>query len=104
MGQDHLRFAMARDSKNRVYINDIYDPNVGIDSYGTPKKKTYFGMLVYKPEDYTDQTFFVPNKYKVNLNADYTDISEYIGLQEPIKAYKQSLIKRGLILPPVANQ
>jgi len=88
---DTLYWEMATDDKGRTYIDNIYDPTVGIDSYGTPNKKTNMGMLIYKPEDYNEQVAFVPKKYTENLE-DYVDISRLIGLLEPIKMYKDRRI------------
>ena len=89
---DILCWEMATDNEGRTYIDNIYDPTVGIDSYGTPKKKTNMGMLIYKPEDYEEQTFFVPEKYtQKRKDSDYIDISLLIELLEPVKMYKEGL-------------
>ena len=66
---DILCWEMATDNKGRTYIDNIYDPTVGIDSYGTPKKKTNMGMLIYKPEDYYGQAYAVPEKYTKKFPA-----------------------------------
>ena len=104
---DCLRWAMAKDQKGRVYVDNIYDPRVGIDSYGTPKKKVNMGMLIYKPEDYVSQVWSIPEKYIKSLDGesledkwylhsgDYVDISEFLGLMKPVQMYKEALKKRG---------
>lgn len=86
---DSLCWEMASDTKGRVYVDNIYDSMVGIDSYGTPKKKCNMGMLIYKPEDYYDQTFSIPEKYIQHVDDCYVDISRLIELAEPVKSYKQ---------------
>lgn len=90
---DHLRWAMARDKKGRVFINNIYDPREKIDDYGTPHRKANFGLLVYKTEDYQSQTTFIKDKYKKE-SGDYSDISLLMETQYPIKKYKEALEKR----------
>lgn len=91
---DHLRWAMARDKKGRVFINNIYDPTVGIDDYGTPQQKANFGLLVYKTEDYPVQTMFIKSKYVRDPPGDYYDISLLMERQYPIRKYKQALENR----------
>ena len=92
---DILCWEMATDAKGRVYVDNIYDPTVGIDSYGTPKKKANMGMLIYKPEDYLSQLFSVSKKYIQDLgDGDYADISRLLELSPPVRLYKQSLLKR----------
>lgn len=90
---DHLRWAMARDKKGRVFINNIYDPREKIDDYGTPHRKANFGLLVYKTEDYQSQTTFIKDKYQKE-SGDYSDISLLMETQYPIKKYKEVLEKR----------
>ena len=90
---DTLCWEMATDNKGRTYVDNIYDPTVGIDNYGTPKKKTNMGMLIYKPEDYDTQVAFVPKKYTKELD-DYVDISRLIELSKPVRMYKESLTSR----------
>jgi hypothetical protein len=92
---DVLCWEMATDEHGRIYIDNIYDPRVGTDSYGTPAKKSNFGMLIYKPEDYSEQTPFVPSKYKGDPSEDrdfndYVDISELLGLSLPVRMFRQS--------------
>jgi len=96
---DTLCWEMATDEMGRIYIDNIYDPSVGIDSYGTPTKKSNFGMLIYKPEDYSEQLPFVPSKYKKELGeyrefSDYVDISQLLELSLPVKMYRQGLANR----------
>jgi hypothetical protein len=91
---DHLRWAMARDSHGRVYINNIYSPDVGIDSYGTPKLKTNFGLLVYKPTDYDTQIKYIKEQFLTRVDSDYVDISKFISQQYPIKKYQEVLEQR----------
>lgn len=89
---DVLCWEMAQDKFGRIYVDNIYDPNVGIDSYGTPKKKTNFGMLIYKPEDYPSQVTFVPNKYKKSIqNSRYIDISALTELSLPVRMYQKTI-------------
>jgi len=94
---DIMRWAMAEDKKGRVYIDNIYDPTVGIDDYGTPKKKLNMGMLVYKPEDYNNQIEHIPKQYVKPVidnngknNDTYSDINDYISQQYPIQKYIKS--------------
>ncbi len=97
---DVLIFAMAYDSSGRVYIDNIYDPRVGMNDYGIPQKITQMGHLVYKPEDYDDQVRFgIPKKYlnKKPSSGGYTDVSALWENLEPIKKYKEELKKRGEI-------
>lgn len=90
---DVLCWEMAQDESGRIYVDNIYDPNVGLDSYGTPKKKTNFGILIYKPEDYSSQVTFIPEKYKKSIpNSRYIDISGLTELSLPVRMYKQAII------------
>lgn len=89
---DVLNWEMATDENGRTYIDNIYDPTVGIDSYGTPRKKTNMGILVYKTEDYEEQVVFVPKRYKKFLIG-YTDISSLIEMSKPVIKYKERLQK-----------
>ena len=93
---DDLIFAMAYDEKGRVYIDNIYDPRVGMNDYGIPNQICQMGHLIYKPEDYQEQTFGIPEKYKKpGSNINYTDISAFWENIPMIKNFKQELIKRG---------
>lgn len=87
---DVLCWEMATDDKGRVYVDNIYDPSVGIDSYGTVKKKANMGMLVYKPEDYIKQSLSIPEKYKKESGGVYVDISKLLEESIVIKKYKES--------------
>lgn len=87
---DVLCWEIATDDKGRVYVDNIYDPSVGIDSYGTVKKKTNMGMLVYKPEDYIKQSLSIPEKYKKESGGVYVDISKLLEESIVIKKYKES--------------
>jgi hypothetical protein len=91
---DHLCWAMARDKKGRVFINNIYDPRVGIDNYGTPKQKANFGLLVYKTEDYPSQTMFIKSQYVRPSPGEYNDISLLIEMEYPVRKYKEALVKK----------
>jgi hypothetical protein len=92
---DELIFAMAHDTLGRTYIDNIYDPRVGMDSYGTLRKKCNMGHLVYKPDDYKEQTFGIPEKYiKDTGSAHYYDISALWLLSEPVRKYRESLERR----------
>jgi hypothetical protein len=94
---DNICWSMATDRQNRVYIDDIFTPDVPVDSYGTPSEKTNMGMLIYKPEDYASQNRGLPNKYvkerKVNGNA-YEDISDMLKAMPPVQKYMQALRAR----------
>ena len=94
---DNICWSMATDRQNRVYIDDIFTPDVPLDSYGTPSEKTNMGMLIYKPEDYASQNRGLPNKYvkerKVNGNA-YEDISDMLKAMPPVQKYMQALRAR----------
>ncbi len=96
---DVLIFAMAYDSKGRVYIDNIYDPRVNMNDYGIPEKIVQMGHLVYKPEDYGSQASFgIPKKFiKESDDLTYVDISDLWGELEIIKKYKKELISRGVI-------
>ena len=94
---DELVWAMAYDTQGRVYIDNIYDPRVGISSYGAPTKITQMGILVYKPEDYADQTMGLPDGYKTVGNNGYVGISKLWENLEPIQKFKEELIRRGTL-------
>ncbi len=94
---DKLVFSMARDDKGRVYIDNIYDPRVGISTYGTPEEIVQMGHLVYKPEDYPQQASFgFPKKYQGELRS-YVDISALWGNIPIISKYKEELQRRGVL-------
>lgn len=96
---DHLVFAMAYDEKGRVYIDNIYDPRVGMNDYGIPNEICQMGHLVYKPEDYNSQVFGIPEKYqKPTDNYQYVDISALWENVPIVKNFKEELIKRGISL------
>jgi mRNA-degrading endonuclease HigB of HigAB toxin-antitoxin module len=105
---DKLIFAMAYDDKGRVYIDNIYDPRVGINDYGIPEQITQMGFLIYKPDDYISQVEFgFPKKYlkeknnrkiHTGINASiYTDINALWRNIPIIKKYRDELIARGII-------
>ena len=98
---DVLVFAMARDSKNRVYIDNIYDPRVPASNYGTMDTITQMGYLIYKPEDYREQTEFgIPEQYKKPIEKSrgrYVDISALWENLPIIQAYKKELKQRGVV-------
>lgn len=92
---DNLVFSMAQDKKGRVYIDNIYDPRVGMNDYGTLNKICQMGHLVYKPEDYKEQVFGIPEKYiKPGSSENYVDISALWENIPIVKKYKQELAKR----------
>lgn len=98
---DNLIFAMAYDKEGRVYIDNIYDPRAGMNDYGVYDKICQMGYLVYKPEDYQDNTFGIPDEYKHEAGGyvnDYVDINDYFGKIPIIKKYREELIKRGVVL------
>ena len=89
---DHIVFAMASDERGRVYVDNVFDPSVPIDSYGTPSLKCNMGILVYKPIDYTAQTFGLPIvKFGNDWMNRYKDISSYWKNFEVVKRYKDFL-------------
>ena len=93
---DELIFAMAKDFKNRVYIDNIYDPNVGMNDYGIQSKIANMGYLVYKPEDYEFQCASILPEYKEKADYPYIDISKLWMENVPvIKDYIEELKKRG---------
>jgi hypothetical protein len=89
---------MAHDDKGRVYIDNIYDPRVGVSDYGTLDQITQMGHLVYKPEDYSKQANFgFPREYLREAEDSYVDISALWENILIIKNYKEELIKRGVL-------
>jgi len=96
---DEIIFAMARDEKGRIYIDNIYDPRVGVNDYGIPSQIIQMGHLVYKPEDYAVQcTFGFPEKYnRGQESSSYRDISALWENIPVIKNYKEELIRRGVL-------
>ncbi len=93
---DEIIFAMAYDNQGSVYIDNIYDPRVGMTNYGTLEKIAHMGYLVYKPEDYTDQTLGLPDKYRKDSKGEkYTDITELWTNVPVVKNFKAELQKRG---------
>lgn len=91
---DNICWSMATDRQNRVYIDDIFTPDVPVDSYGTPSEKTNMGMLIYKPEDYASQNRGLPDKYVKERKADgdeYEDISDMLKAMPPVQKYMQAL-------------
>jgi len=85
---DVMRWAMATDEKGRVYIDNTYDPTVGMDDYGCFNKKLNMGMLAYKPEDYGRQALGIPEKYISSGSTEkYVDISRFWALRPPIAKY-----------------
>ena len=94
---DNICWSMATDRQNRVYIDDIFTPDVPVDSYGTPSEKTNMGMLIYKPEDYAAQNRGLPDKYVKERKADgnaYEDISDMLKAMPPVQKYMQALRER----------
>jgi hypothetical protein len=91
---DYLRWAMATDSHGRVYVDNVYDPRVGVDTYGTAKLKTNMGILIQKPEDYAEQAWAVPESYLRQTQSvtgrPYVDISRLIAELKPVKDYLQT--------------
>ncbi len=95
---DEIIFAMAQDTNGRVYIDNIYNgKETNISDYGTYNEICQMGYLVFKPEDYSAQTFGILEKYKKTISnkegqkTHYTDIS---GLWENIPVineYKKTL-------------
>ncbi len=96
---DELIFAMAYDSKNRVYVDNIYNPNSKMSSYGTLDEIAQMGHLVYKPEDYDDQAGIgFPKKYKEMIDGtSYSDINKLWENVPVIDRFKKELINRGEI-------
>jgi hypothetical protein len=94
---DELVYAMAYDDKGRVYIDNIYDPRVGMNDYGTLKEVVQMGHLVYKPEDYIRQATCVPEKYKKEVDNKYVDISSLWENLTIVKKFKETLEERGVL-------
>lgn len=95
---DELVFAMAYDDKGRVYIDNIYDPRIEISDYGIPSEIVQMGHLVYKPEDYRQQTYAIPEKYLNDKNSHkYIDISALWENIPVIKNFKEELRVRGVL-------
>jgi len=98
---DILVFAMAYDSKGRVYIDNVYDPRVLVNDYGIVEKITQMGHLVYKPEDYASQAAYgLPEKYIKKTNRDYIEINSLWENIPVIKKFKQELVNRGTLKQP----
>lgn len=98
---DSLVFAMAYDSKGRVYIDNIYDPRVGMSDYGTLEKICQMGHLVYKPEDYKFQAGpGFPERYLGEKNGHYVEINKLWEKLAPVKKFKEELIRRGVLKTP----
>lgn len=95
---NELIYSMARDSKNNIYIDNIYDPRVEVTEYGTFSEIVQMGLLVYKPEDYADQAEFgFPREYLAKSNSGDSDYININGLWRDIpviKAYVEELEKR----------
>jgi len=91
---DVLVWAMAQDEKGRVYVDNVYDPLMPIDTYGTPSLKCNMGFIVYKPEDYTVQTMTIPSDMKEKSKEPYTDISKFFEGFSIIQRYKEYLNKK----------
>jgi len=98
---DELVFAMAYGEGGRVYIDNIYDPRVGVSSYGTMNEIVNMGYLIYKPEDYIDQTCGIKRYYKISSASDkerYCDINLLWKENIPvIKEFKENLEREGKI-------
>ena len=101
---DELVFAMAYDDGGRVYIDNVYDPRVGMSDYGTMNEITQMGILVYKPEDYPFQVSGIPQKYlktvKRKGHGDRIDMNALWRTIPVIKKYKEELIRRGIKVSP----
>jgi hypothetical protein len=92
---DEIIFAMAYDEKGRVFIDNIYDPRIGMTNYGTMEKILHMGYLVYKSEDYTDQTLGLPDQYReAGEGEEYADITKLWSNIPVIKNFKEELQKR----------
>lgn len=94
---DEIIYAMARDSQGRVYIDNIFSKNSRLTSYGTYAEIINAGMMVYKPEDYDEQTTFIDSKYKRNAkDGKYEDIADFLSLIPAVARYREVLRKRGI--------
>lgn len=94
---DHLVFAMARNDAGQVYIDNIYDPRVGITDYGTYEKIVNMGHLVYKPNDYLEQAFGISEQDKERVGRNYVDITRLWERIPVIGQYKEELKRRGVM-------
>jgi len=95
---DRVVFAMARDRKGHFYIDNIYDPTVGVTKYGTPKRIANMGVLVYKPIDYSEQANFgFPREFLTPYpDDDYSDINRLWRQLPVIRLYIEALKNRKL--------
>lgn len=98
---DSLIYAMACDSQGRVYIDNIYDKNSAITPYGTYENIINAGILVYKPEDYSEQVYNIPQELKTRVDEQddrYIDIADMFSLIPVVKRYRDNLQSRGCLL------
>ncbi|MEI6690968.1 MAG: hypothetical protein WCL07_04470 [bacterium] len=87
---DQLIYAMARDSRGRSYIDNIYSPHAKQSSYGTLTQVVNMGFLVYKPDDYKDNiNIGFPEGYAVAQAGQYLDISKLWAEIPVIKKYRE---------------
>jgi hypothetical protein len=96
---DNLVYAMAYDIQGRVYIDNIYDKNSKITPYGTYSNLINAGMLIWKPEDYQEQTAHISPDFKGEKGEyadEYTDISDIFSLIPIVKKYREHLKSRGV--------
>ena len=75
---DYFIYEMSRDSKGTLSFENFFDPSVGIDSYGTPKKKINMGLLICKNTEYDIQTVIIPDRYK--KEGDSGNAYSYVGI------------------------
>lgn len=94
---DELVFAMAYNDAGQVYIDNIYDPRVGMNDYGIQKQIVNMGHLVYKPEDYNDQTYGISKQDKKGVDKNYDDITALWERIPVVKKFKEELVKRGIV-------
>jgi len=94
---DDIIFAMAYNEAGQVYIDNIYDPSVGINDYGIQAKIVNMGHLVYKPEDYKDQTLGISKEDRKTVNKLYDDITPLFENIPIIANYTAELKRRGVL-------
>lgn len=91
---DVLVFVMGRDHRNRIFIDNIYDPKLGMTDYGTPTGMFNLGYVVWKKDEkFAQWKTGILKKYKpTSKSNDVTYLMENMPI---IQEYKASLVRRG---------
>lgn len=72
-----------------VWIDRIRLADSTPSSYGTDSEIVDSAFLTSKPIEYTTQTEAIPDSLKIEMDGDYTEITSFLALLEPIKRYKK---------------